>query len=161
MQAVIKGNLIVSDTTDREIVFTRQLDAPRALVYKAWTTPEQVVQWWGPNGFTNTNYEMDVRPGGKWRYMMHGPDGVDYPNTVIFEEVIPAERLAYAHGDDDGVHFHAVVTFGEMDGKTLLTLRLIFPSKEARDRTVEAAGAVEGGKQTLERLAAHLRTMAA
>ena len=78
-----------SETTaaaEREISITRLFDAPRELVFEAWTDPEQVVQWWGPHGFTTTIHEMDVRPGGVWRFIMHGPDGTDYDNRVVFEE---------------------------------------------------------------------------
>ena len=68
----------------REIITTRVLDAPRELVWKAWTDPKHVAEWWGPNGFTNTIHEMDVRPDGVWRFIMHGPDGVDYKNEIVF-----------------------------------------------------------------------------
>jgi uncharacterized protein YndB with AHSA1/START domain len=145
-------------TTDREIVVTRVFDAPRELVFQAWTDPEQVVQWWGPRGFTTTNHEMDVRPGGVWRFVMHGPDGTDYANRVDFLEVVAPERLVYEHGPDgesEGLSFRSTVTFDDEGGKTRLTLRLVFGSAEERDRAVEF-GALDGGKQTLKRLAQHL-----
>lgn len=72
------------DTADREIVITRVFDAPREQVFDAWTDSEHVSQWWGPNGFTTTTHEMDVRPGGVWRFIMHGPDGVDYKNRIVY-----------------------------------------------------------------------------
>ena len=78
----------------REIVAARVFDAPRELVFDAWTDPEHVAQWWGPNGFTNTIHEMDVRPGGVWRFVMHGPDGVDYNNKIVYIEVVKPERLS-------------------------------------------------------------------
>jgi uncharacterized protein YndB with AHSA1/START domain len=145
-------------TSDREIVLTRVFDAPRELVFEAWTDPEQVVQWWGPHGFTTTVHEMNVRPGGIWRFVMHGPDGTDYGNKVEFIEVTRPARLVYNHGPDgesDAPSFRVTVTFDEEDGGTRLTLRLVFKSSDERDRAVEF-GAVEGGKQTLERLAEHL-----
>jgi uncharacterized protein YndB with AHSA1/START domain len=145
-------------TPDREIVVSRVFDAPRELVFEAWTDPEQVVQWWGPHGFTTTNHEMDARPGGVWRFVMHGPDGTDYGNRVEFTEVSKPERLVYNHGPDDeseGLSFRVTVTFDEADGKTRLTLRLVFASAAERDQAVEF-GALKGGKQTLERLAEHL-----
>src|SRR2546430_11151240 len=80
-------------TSDREILLTRVFDAPRELVFKVWTDPEHVGRWWGPRGFTNTIHEMDVRPGGVWRFTMHGPDGVDYLNRIVFIEVARPERL--------------------------------------------------------------------
>jgi len=143
---------------DREIVITRVFDAPRELVFEAWTDPEHIPQWWGPNGFTTTIHEMDVRPGGVWRFVMHGPDGTDYGNKVTFVEVVKPERLVYDHGpgdESDSPQFHVTVTFDDEDGKTRLTLRLIFRSVAERDRAVEF-GALEGGNQTLERLAEHL-----
>ena len=72
------------DTSNRELVMTRVLDAPRDLVYEAWTNPRHIAQWWGPKGFTNTIHEMEVKVGGVWRFIMHGPDGTDYPNKVVF-----------------------------------------------------------------------------
>jgi uncharacterized protein YndB with AHSA1/START domain len=147
-----------SATQDREIVIARLFDAPRALVFAAFTDAKHIGEWWGPNGFTTTTYEMDVRPGGAWRYVMHGPDGTDYSNKIAYTEVVKPERLVYAHGeDDDGPPlFHATVTFEEQGGKTLVTMRSIFPSAAIRDRTVKEYGAIEGGKQTLERLAKYL-----
>ena len=82
------ATLIHADAAPDEIVTTRLLNAPRALVFEAWTDPHHVAQWWGPNGFTNTIHEMDVTPGGVWRFVMHGPDGVDYPNRIVYIEVV-------------------------------------------------------------------------
>ena len=147
------------DTSDREILIIRVFDAPRELVFQAWTNPEHVAQWWGPNGFTNTIHEMDVRPGGVWRLTMHGPDGVDYPNKIVFIEVVKPERLVYTHGGDEGDEsepFHVTVTFDEHGGKTTLALRSLFASAAERDKVVEEYGAVEGGNQTLARFAEFL-----
>jgi uncharacterized protein YndB with AHSA1/START domain len=147
-----------SVTSDREIVVSRVFDAPRELVFEAWTDPEQVIRWWGPHGFTTTIHEMDVRPGGVWRFTMYGPDGSDYGNRVEFVEVMAPERLVYDHGPEgqgDVKEFRVTVTFDENDSKTRVTLRMIFESPAERDRMVEF-GALEGGKQTLERLAQHL-----
>jgi uncharacterized protein YndB with AHSA1/START domain len=149
-------------TADREIVLTRLFDAPRALVWTAWTDPRHVVNWWGPNGFTNTIHEMDVRPGGNWRFIMHGPDGRDYKNRINFIEVEKPARLVYAHGGDDDaepVNFHVTATFADEGGKTKVTLRMVFLSAEERDRVVKEYGAIEGGKQTLARLADYLTKM--
>jgi uncharacterized protein YndB with AHSA1/START domain len=127
-------------------------------VFDAWTDPKQVVKWWGPRGFTTTIHEMDVRPGGVWRFVMHGPDGTDYDNRVVFIEVVKPERLVYNHGPEgkgDVKEFHVTVTFNEENGGTRLTLRMAAESAAERDRMVEF-GALEGGNQTLERLAEHL-----
>lgn len=151
-----------SESADREIVITRVFDAPRALVFEAWTDPKHVPHWWGPTGFTNTVHEIDVRPGGVWRFVMHGPDGVDYDNKIVYLEVVPPERLVYLHGadrEDDPGDFRVIVTFDEEEGRTRLTMRTIFPSAEARDKTLKEVGALEGARQTLDRLAAYLAGM--
>ena len=93
------GKNDAASTADREIAATRIFDAPRELVWKAWTDPKHVAQWWGPNGFTNTIHEMNVSPGGVWRFMMHGPDGTDYPNRIVFIEVVePGAPGLFARG---------------------------------------------------------------
>jgi uncharacterized protein YndB with AHSA1/START domain len=135
----------------------RVFDAPRELVFKAWTDPAQVTKWWGPNGFTTTTNEMDVRPGGVWRFMMHGPDGVDYPNRIDFIEVIEPERLVYDHGDDDGgSQFHVTVLFVEEGARTRLTMEAVFETAAELDRVIQEHGAAEGATQHLARLAEHL-----
>ena len=152
----------VTSTADREIVSTRVLDAPRALVFKVWTDPQHVAQWWGPKGFTTTTREMDVRPGGVWRFVMHGPDGVDYQNKIVFIEVVKPARLVYRHAgeaDTEPVRFHVTVTFDEEGGKTRLTMRSVFETAAERDHVVKTYGAIEGAKQTLGRLAEHLAAL--
>lgn len=147
-------------TADREIVFTRVFDAPRRMVWEAWTDPKQVVLWYGPKGFSTTIEEMDMRVGGLWRHVMHGPDGTDYPNESVFTEVVPYERLGYKlSGGKRGapvVQFESMVSFVDEGDKTRLTLRMVFPSAEARDQNVREYHSIEGGRQTLERLAEHL-----
>lgn len=148
--------------SDTEIVISRVLHAPRELVWEAWTNPEHVVNWWGPRGFTNTTKRHEFRVGGYWEHMMHGPDGTDYPNKAKFLEIVPLERITYLLGGGSdleaderrGATFRATWTFEAVaPDRTLLTGRMVFPSKEARDRVVRDYGAVEGGKQTLERAA--------
>ena len=151
-----------TSTADRELVFTRVLDAPRDLVFRAWTDPRHIVHWWGPNGFTNTIHEMDVRPGGVWRFVMHGPDGVDYGNRITYIEVVPPERLVYAHGSDvenDPAQFNVAVTFADQGGRTRLTMRVVFASAAVRDQMVRESGVEDGANQTLARLEAYLPTM--
>jgi uncharacterized protein YndB with AHSA1/START domain len=147
-------------TVDREIVLTRVFDAPRSMVWEAWTDPKQVGLWWGPKGFTTTIEVMDVRVGGVWRQVMHGLDGTDYPNESIFTEVVPYQRLAYTltGGRKGGpaVQMEKFTTFEEEASGTRVTIRMVFASAEARDRNVRDYGSIEGGKQTLERLAEHL-----
>jgi uncharacterized protein YndB with AHSA1/START domain len=149
-----------TSTKDRDIVIHRLVNAPRELVFDAWTSPEHVAQWWGPNGFSTTIHEMDVRPGGVWRFIMHGPDGADYDNTITYLEVVRPERLVYQHGDEhDPSQFDATVTFFERDGQTEVVMKSVFPTSEARDYVVRQFGAIEGGKQTLGRLADYVENM--
>jgi uncharacterized protein YndB with AHSA1/START domain len=150
-------------SSDREIVATRVFDAPRELVFKVWTDPAHIGQWWGPRGFTTTTYAMDVRPAGVWRFRMHGPDGVDYQNKITYLEVVEPERIVYTHGgDEDGepVHFQVTATFEEHGGKTRLTMRMLFPSAAARVFTIEKYGADEGLEQTLDRLGEYASKLA-
>ncbi|HYW06217.1 MAG TPA: SRPBCC family protein [Longimicrobium sp.] len=144
----------------REIEQSRVFAAPRELVFTAFTDPHHIAQWWGPNGFTNTVHSMDVRPGGSFRFVMHGPDGKDWPNLIVYTEVVRPERLVYSHGsgeENDPNGFHVTVTFDEEDGGTKVTMTSLFASAEAR--AAVAGFAIEGGKQTLARLAAYLETM--
>ena len=150
--------------TDREILITRTFDAPRELLWEAMTNPKHVVNWWGPRGFTTTIEEMDVRPGGVWKHVMHGPDGANYPNKSVFKEVVKPERIVYSHGGKreggPGVSFVSTWTFDAVENsKTKVTIRMVFPSAEDRDFVVREFGAIEGGKQTLERLEEHLAKM--
>jgi len=150
-----------SPTADREIVIKRVLNAPREMVWAVWTDPKHVKHWWGPNGFTNTIHEMSVKPGGVWRFIMHGPDGTNYPNKIVFNTVKEPELLEYDHGeDDDGpVHFKVRVTFEAQGKQTLLTMYSIFPTAAARDFVVKEYGAIEGGNQTINHLEEYLKKM--
>jgi uncharacterized protein YndB with AHSA1/START domain len=139
---------------DRELIVSRFFEAPRALVWEAWTTPEHFVKWMGPRGFTTTKPEGHFKVEGSWRYDMIYFDGTVYPNRVLFREIKPISRLVYDHGDGENpAHdFETTVTFAEEGDGTRVTLRSLFDSKATRDLMVETVGAVEGGKQTLERL---------
>ncbi len=152
--------------SDREIVISRVLHAPRELVWQAWTEPQHVTNWWGPRGFSTTIKQMDFRVGGIWEHTMHGPDGTNYPNKSTFKEIVPLERIVFLHGGGretgPGASFTATWTFETVeDNKTRLTGRLVFPSAEARDFVVKEFGAVEGGKQTLERASEYVAGMQA
>ena len=147
---------------ERSVVTVREMPFPRELVFAAFTDREHIGHWWGPDGFTTTTSEMDVRPGGVWRYVMHGPDGTDFPNLMEYDVVEPPSRIEYRHsGDADGhVEFQSIVTFDDLGGSTRVTLSALFPTKDMRDRIVRDFGAIEGGKQTLARLEAHLAATA-
>ncbi len=118
-----------------ELKLTRLYEAPVSAVWDAWTDEKQVAQWWGPRGFTITTHSKDLRVGGSWRYTMHGPDGVDYPNVTRYFEVEPYRRLVYDHGgtDDAPPLFRVVVTFTETPHATKLEMTMTAPSVEAAD----------------------------
>jgi len=146
------------DIAPNEIFTTRWLAAPPDKVWQAFTTRGQVERWWGPAGFTTTTTEMDVRPGGVWRHTMHGPDGRNWPNRVLYTRVEAPHRLEWAHDDDSGGEplFHCSVTLQAQDGGTALTLRHTFASGAARDANLAVSGAVQGAIDTTNRLAHHL-----
>jgi uncharacterized protein YndB with AHSA1/START domain len=142
-------------------VVSRVFNAPRELVFRAWSSHEHLSRWYGPDGFTITTHELAFKPGGVWRFIMHGPDGRDYPNRVVFQEIVEPQRLVYAHDDeeegDDAIRFNTTVTFDEAGaGKTKLTMRSVFSSKQEKDRVAQEHGAVEGGLQHVGRLAEYL-----
>ncbi len=142
----------MSSTSDREIVTTRVFDAPREVVFQAWTNPDRLAQWWGPKDFTNTFQEFDMKPGGTWRFVMHGPDGVDYKNESVFVEVVRPERIVFQHVS--GPRFQLTASFAEQAGKTRLTWRMLFESAAECDRVKTFA--VEANEQNLDRLVAQL-----
>jgi len=146
------------DGDPRAIVGTREFDAPRALVFSAWTDPKHLAQWWGPNGFTTTTttYSFEFRPGGVWRFVMHGPDGRDYQNRITFEEIVAPERIVYRHGGGDDVEpvqFRTTVLLEELGKRTRVTWRGEFPSAAERNRVVKDYGADKGLEQCMARLA--------
>lgn len=150
------------DRDPKAIITTRELDAPRELVWLAWSDPRHLAQWWGPDGFTTTTSAFDMRVGGVWRFVMHGPDGRDYDNLVTFDEIQEPSLLRYRHGDEnEPAQFRTTVTFEDLGGKrTRVTLYATFPSAEARDRVVREYGAAKGAEQTLARLGDYVATLA-
>lgn len=148
---------------DNEIVTSRLVNAPRELVWAAYSDPAHITHWWGPRGFSTTTSEMDMRPGGTWRFVMHGPDGTDYKNKVVYIEAVKPERLVFNHSGEDetaDIKFVSHVTFEDQDGKTLVTLRAIFKTKAERDAIETRSNAREGGRQTLARLNDYLASVA-
>lgn len=152
--AANQGNNAMAIAEGRDIHASRVFDAPRELVWKMWTEPKHIARWWGPHGFLCTIYEMNVRPGGTWRFVLHGPDGTDYWNKIVYREVQKPERLAYSHVS--GPLFDAVVTFTQEGKKTRVDTRMTFESEELRDKVAREFGAVEGLNQTLGRLSEQL-----
>ncbi|HVE70174.1 MAG TPA: SRPBCC family protein [Thermoanaerobaculia bacterium] len=137
-----------------EIAATRTFDAPRALVFEMWTRAGHLANCWGPSGFTLTTSEFDFREGGAWRFVMHGPDGTDYKNEIVFRTIDAPNRIAYSH--TNGPLFDAEATFEERDGNTDVTVRMTFATAELRDRVMRTSNAEEGLRQTLDRLGAQV-----
>jgi uncharacterized protein YndB with AHSA1/START domain len=147
---------------EQELVLTRVFDAPRGLVFKVWIDPKHVAQWWGPSGFTNPLCELDLRRGGAILIHMRGPNGVVYPMTGVYQEVVEPERLVFTSAalDDEGNPMFEVlttVTFAEESGKTkqILRARVIKMTPQAAPYI---AGMEQGWTQSLERLAAYVAT---
>ena len=148
---------MASRSESNEIRLTRVYDAPARAVWDAWTIPEQVAQWWGPRGFTLTTHSKDLRVGGHWRYTMHGPDGVDYPNVTTYFVVEPYQKLVYDHGATDHTPplFRVTVTFAEANGQTTMEMIFALASPEAAAQTAKFIKKA-GGNATWDRLAEHL-----
>ncbi|MCL4283242.1 MAG: SRPBCC domain-containing protein [Flavobacteriales bacterium] len=145
---------------DREIVISRTVKAARSLVWAVYTQVDHLDRWWGPDGFTNKTLSLDLRVGGQWKYTMTAADGTVFPNLITYTEITPIDRLGYEHGDWENPRmFFGTITFTDAEGGTMVTIRMILPTKEERDRTVEQYGAIEGGKQTLAKLDNYLRTL--
>jgi uncharacterized protein YndB with AHSA1/START domain len=142
-------------TANFQLVMARNLAAPRERVFDAFTDRAHIGQWWGPNGFATTVDEMEVRPGGVWRFTMQGADGAGYRNQVRYTAVERPARLCYEHGDDASPHFTTEVLFEEQGSGTRVTLR-VFCKTAAQLEEMKQAGAEEGGNQTLERLDRYL-----
>jgi uncharacterized protein YndB with AHSA1/START domain len=150
---------LVDRPSEREVTFSRLLDAPRELVWGVWSDPKHLHEWFGPAGFTTTTHEFSFAPGGVWRFIMHGPDGTDYPNRIVFREIVPPSRLVYENGWDlpgAPLDFMVVVTFDAVGAKTRLSIHFTFADAEALRTAVERYGVLEGGTQTLDRIAEYL-----
>ena len=140
--------------SERELFISRTLDAPRELVWEVWTNPEHIKHWWGPNGFTNTIHQMDVRPGGIWNYIMHGPDGTNYSNKSVYKEVVKPEKIIYDHISSPKFQFTAL--FIEQGDKTIVTIQMLFASRKDKQMVVVDFGVDEGLKQNANRLYAYV-----
>ena len=151
---------------DREIVISRVFDAQVKRVWEAFADTEQVVKWWGPIGFTTTVEKREFKDGGVWQHVMKGPDGTQYLNKAVFKKIVEHKSIEFSVGggrvgddgkvDDKGMSFMASWTFEAMGEKTKVTMRTVFISAEERDNVIKKSNGVEGGKQTLGRLADYL-----
>ncbi|MEU4017334.1 SRPBCC family protein [Microbacterium sp. NPDC028030] len=148
----------VAPTADREIVLSRVIDAPRELVFEAFTEVRHLSRWWGPTGFTTTTRSFEFRVGGEWEFVMHGPDGTDYPEWIAWTEIEPPARIALRHGEhrDDPDAFESVLTFTADGEKTRIEMLTVFATTALRDAAIEKHGAIEGGRQTLVSLAGYV-----
>ena len=151
------------DQDPRSIVGSRVFDAPRELVYAAFADPKHLAQWWGPIGFTTTTHSFEFRPGGVWRFVMHGPDGRDYQNRVTYDEIVAPERIVYHPGGGDDVEpvrFNTTVVFEDLgNNQTRIIWYGRFPTAEERARVIRDFGADKGLAETLSRLAEHLEVL--
>lgn len=144
----------------------REFNAPVELVFKAFTDPKHLTNWWGPDGFSITTSSFEFKAGGVWRFVMHGPDGRDYQNRVVFDEIVPNKRIAYRHDGGDGdlepVKFGQVVSFEDLgSGRTRVWWHGTFPDAQMRDFVIKEYGADKGLEQTMARLAAYAPTIGA
>ena len=149
--------------SDREVVFTRSVDAPRERVWMIWSELRHLHQWWGPAGFTTTTHEFTFVPGGVWRFVMHGPDGTDTPNTIVFRELDRPSRIVYDNSwERPGLRldFTIAVTFVAEGARTRLSIHFTFADAEALRIATEQYGVREGGVQTLARFEEYLRATA-
>lgn len=132
------------------------LNAPVELVWKVWTNPEHIKNWWGPNGFTNSIHKMDVTEGGEWRLTMHGPDGKNYPNKSIYREIIPLKKIVYEHFNPSYI---STIVFEPQEKETLMQWTQLFETTEMFETLVKVFKADEGLKQTGEKLVAYLQSI--
>jgi uncharacterized protein YndB with AHSA1/START domain/DNA-binding transcriptional ArsR family regulator len=147
--------------SDRELVVSHTIHAPRELVFEAYTSATHLDQWFGPAGIRTITRALEFRPGGVWEFTMHADDGTDFPNWVQWLEIVPPERILYQHGEraDDPRMFVSTLTLVERSGVTEITLHAIFKTREQRDFVVERFNALEAGKQTLAKLAAYVEQL--
>lgn len=151
-----------SAAEDRQIVISRVIDAPPEVVFEAFTEVRHLAQWWGPEGFTTTTSSFEFRVGGVWDFVMHGPDGTDYPEWITWTDIAPAQRIEFLHGEhrNDPNSFMSALAFERVSGGTRIEMRTVFPTRELRDEAVDKYHAIEGGTQTLANLASYVGMLA-
>lgn len=142
-----------NDTANREFCITRTLNAPVEMVWKVWTRPEDIAQWWGPSGFTNTIHQMDLVAGGEWRLTMHGPDGKNYPNKSKFIEIVPFKKIVFQHFNPG---YLATIVFDPKEKETFMEWTMQFETVELFETVVKVFKADEGQKQNVEKLEKYL-----
>lgn len=143
-------------TTDREMVHSRRIDAPAERIFGAFTDPSRLARWWGPEGFTSTFEVFEFVPGGRWCFLMHGPDGTDYPNENVFVEIVPSQRIQLEHLREFH-HFFLTITLDPVGDHTMVGWRQVFDTAEHRDQIAEFVR--EANEQNLDRLAGEVARM--
>jgi uncharacterized protein YndB with AHSA1/START domain len=153
------GAATFTTPSDREIAFTRVFDAPRSLVFEAFTNPEHPPHWMlGPEGWTMPVCEIDLRPGGEWHFVWRRSDGDEMEMRGVYREIAPPERLVQTEAwGGDWPETLNTLTLTDEDGKTRMTQTMLYPSKEARDAALET-GMKEGASLSYDRLAEYLET---
>jgi uncharacterized protein YndB with AHSA1/START domain len=152
------GTLTVATPTDREIVMTRVFDAPRHLVFDAFSKPELLKRWFGPRGWSLVVCEVDLRVGGGFRFVLRGPDGKDMGMRGVYREIVPPERSVHMESFDDYPgESQVTAVFVEEGGKTTLTTTVLYPSKEVRDAVIQS-GMEHGAAESYDKLAELLVT---
>jgi uncharacterized protein YndB with AHSA1/START domain len=147
---------ILQATPASEITASRIVNAPIEIVFKAWTDPEHLKNWWGPAGFTNTINTYDLKPGGKWSFIMHGPDKGNYPNEVIFVKIDAPNLIVWNHISKP--EFQVVASFESLEfDKTTVSFKLVFDNQETCDKV--RAYAPDKNEENLDRLEEELRKM--
>lgn len=147
---------INKNMADREIVTARLFHHPRDRVFRAWTEPERLARWWGPKDFTNTFEEFDPKPGGAWKFVMHGPDGTDYHNKSVFVEIVKPEKIVFDHLMP--MHrFRVTAAFVDESGQTRVTFRMRFETAEECERVKTYV--VPANEKNFDRLEVELARM--
>ncbi len=147
------GTLQVTTPTDREIVLTRVFDAPRHLVFDAFSKPELLKRWFGPRGWSLVTCEVDLRVGGGFRFILRGPDGSNMGMRGVYREIVPPERSVHMESFDDYPgESQVTAVFAENDGQTILTATVLYPSKEVRDIVLKS-GMEHGAAESYDKLA--------
>ncbi|WP_042397403.1 SRPBCC family protein [Streptacidiphilus carbonis] len=162
MQGVGQETQAEPETADREIVISRVIDAPRELVFEAFTEVRHLSRWWGPDGFSTTTRSLEFREGGTWDFVMHAPDGTVYQEWITWTEIVPPERIALLHGEsrDDPDAFESTLAFEPHGTATRIVMRTVFPTRQLRDQAADQYHAIELGEQTLGNLAAYVAGIA-
>jgi uncharacterized protein YndB with AHSA1/START domain len=144
---------VKSSVKDRELALSRTLNAPIDIVWEAFSQPEHIANWWGPDGFTNTIHVMDFRPGGKWEFIMHGPDGTDFPNKSVFKEIVLHKKIVFDHAAPS---FTTTIEFEAQGEQTQLRWHMLFDSAEEFVRVVKTFKADKGLEQNVAKLNVYL-----